>query len=182
MKLKLGILEPDVTEFFRTLVKDMMEKRKKSNVIRKDFIQLLIELKEKGSISVDAEEEDDKDLENAEMQSALKNTSSYSKIFCWTSAKKVWFLFNLEFSDDDLTAQATVFFLAGFETSSTVLSYTLLELAAYPDVQRKAQLEIDEALGQNDGKITYESLKDMKYLDWILQGIRKKSNLYKILT
>jgi cytochrome P450 len=63
-----------------------------------------------------------------------------------------------------------VFFLAGFETSSTVLSFTLMELAANPDVQRKAQLEIDEALGQNNGEITYESLRNMKYLDWILQG------------
>jgi cytochrome P450 family 6 len=64
-----------------------------------------------------------------------------------------------------------VFFLAGFETSSTVLSYTLLELAANPDVQRKAQLEIDEALGPNNGEVSYDSLKSMKYLDWILQGI-----------
>jgi cytochrome P450 len=63
-----------------------------------------------------------------------------------------------------------VFFLAGFETSSTVLSFTLLELAANPDVQRKAQLEIAEALGQNGGEITYESLRNMKYLDWVLQG------------
>jgi cytochrome P450 family 6 len=66
-----------------------------------------------------------------------------------------------------------VFFLAGFETSSTVLSFTLLELAANPDVQRKAQLEIDEALGQNNGEITYESLRTMKYLDWVLQGIHQ---------
>ena len=79
-KLRLGILEPDVTEFFRALVKDMMEKRKQSKTVRKDFIQLLVELKEKGSISIDAEEEEDKHLENAEMQSALKNTSTYSKI------------------------------------------------------------------------------------------------------
>jgi hypothetical protein len=57
----------------------MMEKRKKSKTVRKDFIQLLIELKEKGSISVEAEEEEDKHLENAEMQSALKNTSTFSK-------------------------------------------------------------------------------------------------------
>jgi hypothetical protein len=78
--LRLGILEPDVTEFFRALVKDMMEKRKQSKTVRKDFIQLLVELKEKGSISIDAEEEEDKHLESAEMQSALKNTSTYSKI------------------------------------------------------------------------------------------------------
>jgi hypothetical protein len=71
-------MEPDVREFFRALVKDMMEKRKQSKITRKDFLQLLIELKEKGSISMDAEEELDK---NAEIQSALRNTSTYSKFF-----------------------------------------------------------------------------------------------------
>jgi hypothetical protein len=75
-----------------------------------------------------------------------------------------------------------VFFLAGFETSSTVLSFTLLELAANPDVQRKAQLEIDEALGQNNGEITYESLRDMKYLDWVLQGTHHQNEFKNAFT
>jgi len=165
-------MEPDVREFFRALVKDMMEKRKQSKITRKDFLQLLIELKEKGSISMDAEEEVDK---NAEIQSALRNTSTYSKNYLLKllrpDNRKINFF--LEFSDDDLVAQATVFFSAGIETSSSTISYTLLELAANPDVQRKAQLEIDEALSQSNGEITFESLKNMKYLDWVLQGIHQ---------
>jgi cytochrome P450 family 6 len=165
-------MEPDVREFFRALVKDMMEKRKQSKITRKDFLQLLIELKEKGSISMDAEEEVDK---NAEIQSALRNTGTYSKYYLLKllrpDTRKINFF--LEFSDDDLVAQATVFFSAGIETSSSTISYTLLELAANPDVQRKAQLEIDEALSQSNGEITFESLKNMKYLDWVLQGIHQ---------
>jgi len=66
-------LEPDVTKFFQTLVKDMMEQRKKSKTVRKDFMQLLIELKEKGSISA---EDEDKPLES-EMQNT---TYSENKI------------------------------------------------------------------------------------------------------
>jgi hypothetical protein len=77
--LNLGILGDDVTNFFRKLVKDMMEKRKKSKEIRKDFLQLLIELKEKGKISVD-EEQEDGHIENDEIQNALKSTSTYSKV------------------------------------------------------------------------------------------------------
>jgi len=73
MKLKLGVLEDDVTKFFQTLVKDMMEQRKKSKTVRKDFMQLLIELKEKGSISM---EDEDKHLETE-----VQNTSSHSEIF-----------------------------------------------------------------------------------------------------
>jgi len=71
---------------------------------------------------------------------------------------------------DDLTAQATVFFLAGFETSSTVMSFACLEIAVNNDIQKKAQLEIDETLNNHDGKLTYDALKEMKYLDCIVQG------------
>jgi len=51
MRLKLGILDAEVTNFFRKLVKDVMALRKTTNTDRKDFMQLLIELKEKGNVS-----------------------------------------------------------------------------------------------------------------------------------
>lgn len=74
-------------------------------------------------------------------------------------------------SHDDITAQATIFFIAGFETSSTAISFACLEMAVNNDVQRKAQLEIDEVLSNHDGKLTYDALKEMKYLDCVIQGL-----------
>lgn len=56
-------------------------------------------------------------------------------------------------------------FVLGFETSSSTLSYCLFELARHPEIQRKAQQEIDKVLkasGQND--FTYEFLGELKYL------------------
>jgi len=75
---------------------------------------------------------------------------------------------------DDLTAQATVFFLAGFVNSSTVMSFACLEVAINDDIQKKAQLEIDETLNNHGGKLTYDALKEMKYLDCIVQGSTEK--------
>jgi len=83
-----------------------------------------------------------------------------------------------DLTDDDITAQATVFFLAGFETSSTLLSFILLELAANPDVQKKAQLELYEAMSQNNAVISYDTLKTMKYLDWIMQGFYHNKKMH----
>jgi cytochrome P450 family 6 len=77
----------------------------------------------------------------------------------------------LALSHDDITAQATIFFIAGFETSSTVLSFACLEMAVNNDIQRKAQLEVDEALSNHGGNLTYEALKEMQYLDCIIQGL-----------
>jgi cytochrome P450 family 6 len=75
-----------------------------------------------------------------------------------------------ELTDDDVTAQAMVFFLAGFETSSSALTFALFEMSRRPELQQRARQEIEKVLQQHEGQLTYQALLDMKYLDWILQG------------
>ncbi|XP_065366571.1 cytochrome P450 6a9-like [Calliphora vicina] len=79
---------------------------------------------------------------------------------------------------NQIAAQAFVFFNAGFETSSTTMSFALYELARNPDVQEKARLEIDEVLENYQQKFTYESMKEMKYLNQI---ISETLRLYTVL-
>jgi len=52
----------------------MMESRKKSGRTRKDFMQLLIELKEKGRVAVDSAE-DEKEIKEL---NAFSNTQSHT--------------------------------------------------------------------------------------------------------
>lgn len=70
---------------------------------------------------------------------------------------------------DRIAALAGQFFAAGFETVSSVAAFTLYELTLRPDIQNKARQEIKNAISKH-GKITYEALKDMKYLEMILNG------------
>ena len=72
-----------------------------------------------------------------------------------------------------LTAQAYAFFIAGFETSSSSISTALYELALNGDIQKKLRDEINEAFQRNDGKLTYDSIKNMKYLDKVVKGWSK---------
>lgn len=72
----MGIIDKETTEFFRKLVKDMMEMRKKSNTPRKDFLQLLLELKEKGSIAAD--DDDEEKSKNVESEDSNSARGSYS--------------------------------------------------------------------------------------------------------
>nr|CAD7406428.1 unnamed protein product [Timema cristinae] len=60
----------------------------------------------------------------------------------------------IELSDKDIAAQAAVFFLAGFETSSTLMSFVSYFLAIHEDVQQRLQEEIDNMLENTGGKVT----------------------------
>lgn len=69
----------------------------------------------------------------------------------------------------EAAAQAYVFFLAGFETSSTTATYCLYELAQYQDIQNKVCKEIDETL-KKYGELTYNAVNEMTYLHKIING------------
>ncbi|XP_066257307.1 probable cytochrome P450 6a13 [Euwallacea similis] len=71
-------------------------------------------------------------------------------------------------SENDIIAQCFLFFFAGFETSSTTMTFTLLLLAQHQDIQDKLRREIVEVLDKHQGKLSYEALMDMKYLEQVI--------------
>jgi cytochrome P450 family 6 len=73
-------------------------------------------------------------------------------------------------SMNSLAAQAFVFFLGGFETSSTTMTFCLYELSLHQDIQERVREEIDVVLRKNDGKLTYEAIQEMDYLDKVVSG------------
>jgi cytochrome P450 len=71
---------------------------------------------------------------------------------------------------NSLAAQAFVFFLAGFETSSTTMTFCLYELSLHQDIQDRLREEIDVVLQKHEGKLAYEGIQEMKYLDKVVSG------------
>ncbi|KAF5288522.1 hypothetical protein FQA39_LY15390 [Lamprigera yunnana] len=69
-----------------------------------------------------------------------------------------------EFSLDDITAQAVIFFTAGFDTVSSAMCYLAYELSIHPEIQDKLYNEIKETL-KDTPQLTYESITTMKYLE-----------------
>lgn len=74
--------------------------------------------------------------------------------------------------NDFIASQIAIFLLAGFETSSSVLSFILYELAKQPVVQKQLRQELQQAFQQRS-TLTYEELQALPYLQQVLcEGLR----------
>ncbi|XP_062548256.1 probable cytochrome P450 6d5 [Armigeres subalbatus] len=142
--LKIKSVDEDVEEFIIRIVRETLEHREKNGIVRKDMMQLLLQLRNTGSVSYD---------ERWDVETSTKYKS---------------------FSLEEVAAQAHVFFVAGFETSSTTMSFCLYELSKNPDTQRKVQAEIDTVLARHEGKLTYDSINEMHYLECCIDETLRK--------
>jgi cytochrome P450 len=73
-------------------------------------------------------------------------------------------------------AQAFVFLTAGYETSSSTLNFVLYVLARHPEIQYSLRKEILQVLSKHDGKLTYDSIQSMLYLDRVVSGEERKED------
>nr|ATN29100.1 CYP6X2 [Apolygus lucorum] len=144
----------ELGNMFMTCINETIEFREKNNVRRNDFLDLLIELKNQGHLIADPQKdvkvEESDHLEKIEMDLGM------------------------------ITAQCFVFFIAGFETSSSVQSYALYELAYHQVVQDKVRREIDQVIDKFGG-VNYQALHEMPYLDQVInETIRKYPTLHTL--
>lgn len=134
---RIKAVDDSVENFIKSIVKQNLEHREKHKVVRKDFFQLLIQLRNTGTVQLD-----DK------WETVIKADESQKSL-----------------SENEMAAQTFVFFAAGFETSSTTLTFCMYELAKNPEIQKRVHDEIDRVLAEHNGEITYDSVTDMKYLE-----------------
>lgn len=117
------IIRKEVEDFFMKIVRENVRLREEKIVYRKDFVQLLVEVKENGGLSV-----------------------------------------------ENIAAQAFVFFIGAFDTTANILLFAMLELARNQNIQDRLRREINDVLGKYNGKITYDAVNEMEYLNCVLDG------------
>nr|CAD7263123.1 unnamed protein product [Timema shepardi] len=157
--LRVRSMVSGVTEFFQTVVRETIEYRETKNISRPDFMQLLIQLKNHGELQDD---EPDKQT--------LLSTDKTNP-----GCQPIKILFDIVgLTENEVTAQAFVFFFAGFETSSTTINFCLYELAMNQDIQARLRKDISLVLDQHDGKISYEAVQSMEYLDRVVAETLRK--------
>nr|CAD7460379.1 unnamed protein product [Timema tahoe] len=137
--LRIPFTLPWVSKFIYSLIEDTIRTREREGIVRQDMIHLLMQAR-KEELPVE--------------ESVDRNISDIRR--------------KIELSDKDIAAQAAVFFLAGFDTSSTLISFASYLLAVYENVQQRLQNEIDNMLENTGGKFIYEEITALKYLDMII--------------
>ncbi|XP_014233425.1 probable cytochrome P450 6a14 [Trichogramma pretiosum] len=155
--LRVPLFYPDVIDFFTSTFRDMMERRRRDPG-RRDFLSLLIQLIDTGVI-----EADEKVIGNGNCNDSAKQPQQQQ-----------------EKSDDgrisvaQAQAQAFVFFLAGFETTSSTVTYCLYELALRPELQDRLYEEL-LAASKLPGGFTYERIiNELEYLHMVFNETLRK--------
>ncbi|XP_017777346.1 PREDICTED: cytochrome P450 9e2-like [Nicrophorus vespilloides] len=146
--MNINVLPKSAYAKFSSIIKESLAARESGNIIRPDMIQLLMMAK-KGNLKYEESIKDD-DTGFATVQEH------------YTEGRKM-------LTDNDIVAQALVFFLAGFEPVSTIISFMALELALNPDIQEKLYEEIERF-----GDIDYNKIISMRYLDMVVSETLRK--------
>ncbi|CAG2061234.1 unnamed protein product, partial [Timema podura] len=161
--LGISFIPKDVTKFFLRVVQDVVDYREKNGIVRKDFLQLLIELKGKRNVN----------SENSGINPSENHSNDHKDLKTDD---------NIELTDNLLAAQCFVFFVAGFETSSTTISFALYELAVNPEIQDRASSEVVSVLHENGGEMTFEAVNKMEYLGRVLDETLRKYPVVPVLS
>jgi len=144
LKLKMRSISKEVNDFFIDVTKKCIEQRKSGGEKRNDFLQLLLQLKETGSVDVDPKDKDER--EALEAQDHVQTDEK------------------LEYTDGLLAAQCFIFFGAGFEPAATVMSYALYLLSKHPDIQTEVRNLIRKQEAKHGG-LTYDALRECELLE-----------------
>ncbi|XP_045626009.1 probable cytochrome P450 6a13 [Procambarus clarkii] len=140
--LCLNVIDRTPIHFFTKVVSDTMKYRLENQLRRSDFLQLLLD---------------------ARLQEHTNNNKGTHSAADLTSKK----ITNQVLTDLVITAQCVLFYIAGYDTTATTLSFLSYCLALHPHIQQKCMQEIDRVLEKHDGKITYECITEMTYLDMV---------------
>ncbi|XP_054712373.1 cytochrome P450 3A8-like [Uloborus diversus] len=152
--MRLSALPLTELYFFRDMALKIIEERKNTGKVRNDFLQLLLDT---------AKETEDKETREKEADNLTENygKEELSEQLFKTAGKK-------QLSNIEVVAQCVLFFFAGFDATASAMSFVFYELALNPDVQEKLIAEIDEVLASSDGKLTYDTIQNMKTLDNVI--------------
>lgn len=84
-------------------------------------------------------------------------------------------------SEEEIVANSVLFFLAGYETTGSTLSYCLYELATNPNIQEKLYQEVKSVIDSGE-TLNYNNVMKLQYLDAVISETLRKHSPALILS
>ncbi|CAG2167370.1 unnamed protein product [Oppiella nova] len=148
------VVNAGITEkkFFVDLSRSLLTKRRDNKEKHNDFLQLLM--------NVERPEGDVREASDAneahDVNEGKDEITADVEAFTGVLEKKL--------TEDEILAQCFLFFVAGYETTASTLSFCSYELALNPGLQDRLYEETKEAFNEK-GEIDYEVLSGLPFLD-----------------
>ncbi|CAH1974893.1 unnamed protein product [Acanthoscelides obtectus] len=155
----ISFFEEDIKQFFYKLVDETIRMREEKGIVRPDMINLMMEARKGKASKIDADEK------------ALDSGFSVVQESNITNGKLST---PIKITNEDIASQVMIFFFGGFDSTASTMCFFAHELIENPDVQSKLREEIMETKAQCNGKLTYEALLKMKYMDMVTSETLRK--------
>ncbi|XP_037573717.1 cytochrome P450 3A41-like [Dermacentor silvarum] len=151
--LRLQPFNSDIFLYFKQICQNIIKGRQDKQSRHEDFLQLMMDAQE-GNLGSTSENTNERDNELFNLGSDLKPDTSFSS--------------NKTLTEDESMSQCVLFFIAGQDTTSTVISFTLYLLAIHPDVQEKLREEVDECFEVHGEHPHLDVVTKLKYLHCVV--------------
>lgn len=157
--LGLSAFDPVPQNYFRKVIKGVIQHRREKGERQDDFLQLMMDTQD-GLLK---DEENSK--ESLEVLTGSAEGEAKASLLTGDGATT-----KLKLDDEAIVANCVLFIIGGFDTLQSLLIFTTFVLAVEQEVQEKLFREVQESLEKNNGKLTYETITQMNYLDLVING------------
>uniref|UniRef100_A0A2M3ZKN3 Putative cytochrome n=1 Tax=Anopheles braziliensis TaxID=58242 RepID=A0A2M3ZKN3_9DIPT len=160
-RLQVDLFDRKHREFFTDVFRQSVAAREKHGIVRPDMVHLLMQARN-GTLRYQPREEEHEGFATAQEQSVS------SPAIRSHEAKAI-------LTEPDMVAQCLIFFVAGFDTIATCMTFLMYELAIAPELQDRLYEEIQDTDGRLGGRsLTYDALQRMRYLDMVVTETLRK--------
>ncbi|GFT13412.1 cytochrome P450 3A28 [Nephila pilipes] len=154
---KFNLIRLDKDNFFQNVIKKVMKERKESGKRSSDVLQILMDATDEHKHSLNSELiEDETDQFGSIVNNELNSSLKFKKL-----------------SEVELLSQCVLFFLVGYETTASTLTFLAFELAMNPEWQEELIKEVDKTF-EKHSEMSYDTVRDMKVLDAVVSETLRK--------